>query len=123
MLNNSTNNIPLIDTGAERSVTGHFISGTVFSAIFAGSMNYSKYQKNEITKKEMIGDTYKMAIQGGVGTASAIATANYIGRGNYLGALSAISIGALGINGAQKLYEKIDYNEKPKLIEEKIDEQ
>lgn len=42
-----------IDTGDERSVTGHLISGTVFSAVFAGSINYSKYKKDEITKKNL----------------------------------------------------------------------
>ncbi|NKQ40629.1 MAG: hypothetical protein HF962_03565 [Sulfurovum sp.] len=100
----------MIDTGDERSVAGHFISGTVFSAIFAGSMNYNKYKKNEISKDEMIQDTTKLATQGGVGTASAIATANYIGRGNYVAALTALSIGAMGIYGAQKISEMYEKN-------------
>lgn len=97
-----------IDTGDERSVTGHLISGTVFSAIFAGSINYNKYQKDEITKAEFINDTAKLALQGGIGTAAAVATANYIGRGNYIGAMTAISIGAVGVYSAQKVYERLD---------------
>ena len=97
-----------IDTGAERSVTGHLVSGTVFSAIFAGSMNYNKYKKNEITKNELINDTVKLAIQGGIGTASAIATSNYIGRGNWFGAMTAVSIGAIGVYSTQKVYERLD---------------
>ena len=108
----------MIDTGDERSVTGHFISGTVFSAIFAGSINYNKYKKEEISKEEMITESTKLAIQGGVGTAAAVATANYIGKGNYIGALTAISLGAMGIYGAQKIGEI--YENKKEAIEEEI---
>ena len=113
----------MIDTGDERSVTGHFISGTVFSAIFAGAMNYNKYKNEELSKDEMIQDTGRLALQGGIGTASAVATANYVGNGNYLGALTAISLGAMGIYGVQKasemIEEKADEAEKVKVIEEK----
>ena len=106
-----TNNV-VIDTGDERSIAGHFISGTVFSGIFAGSMNYNKYNKNEISKSEFINDTTKLALQGGIGTSAAIATSNYIGRGNWLGAMSAISIGVIGVYGTQKLYEKLEIESK-----------
>jgi len=106
----------VIDTGAERSVTGHLVSGTVFSAIFAGSINYNKYQKDEISKNELINDTSRMAIQGGIGTASAVATANYIGRGDWMSAMTAITVGAAGIYGTQKIYEKIQNNNSKKLI-------
>lgn len=49
-----------------------------------------------------------MAFQGGIATASAIATANYIGRGNLLGALSAASMGAMGVYTTQKVYDKLE---------------
>ena len=97
-----------IVTGEERSVTGHFISGTVFSAVFAGSINYSKYKKDEISKEEFINDTTKMAIQGGVATASAVAVTNCIGKGNILGALSSASIGAMGVYATQKVYDRLE---------------
>ncbi len=97
-----------IDTGDERSVTGHLVSGTVFSAVFGGSINYAKYKKNEITQKELFNDTVKLALQGGIATASAVATANYIGKGNWLGALSAASIGAMGVYTTQKVYDKLE---------------
>jgi len=106
----------MIDTGDERSVTGHFISGTVFSAIFAGAMNYNKYKKEEITKDELIQDTGRLALQGGIGTASAIATANYVGKGNYVGALTAISLGAMGIYGTQKISEMLEEKTELKLV-------
>ncbi len=103
----------MIDTGDERSVIGHFISGTVFSAIFAGAMNYNKYKKEEISKDELVQDTGRLALQGGIGTASAVATANYVGKGNYIGAFTAISMGAMGIYGTQKISEMLE--EKPEL--------
>ncbi len=112
----------VIDTGAQRSVPGHLISGTVFSAIFAGSINYSKYQKDEMSKNELINDTAKMAIQGGIGTASAVATANYIGRGDWIGAMTAVTLGAAGIYGTQKIYEKIENKKNLIVVEEKINE-
>ena len=95
----------MIDTGDDRSITGHFISGAVFSAMFAGAMSYNKYKKKEMPKNAMILETSKLAMQGGVGTASAVATANYIGNGNYVGALTALSMGAMGIYGVQKISE------------------
>lgn len=98
----------MINTGDERNITGHFVSGAVFSAIFSSAMNYNKYKKSEITKKEMIQDTAKLTIQGGLGTASAIATANYIGKGNYVGALTALSLGAMSLYATEKAYEMYD---------------
>lgn len=112
MLSNIT-----IDTGAERSVTGHLVSGTVFSAIFAGSMNYNKYQKNEITKQELFNDTTKMALQGGIGTAAAVSTANYVGRGDWLGAMASIAVGATGIYATQKICEQVENRKSTKNIE------
>jgi len=109
----------MIDTGDERNVTSYLISGTVFSAVFAGSMNYNKYRKNELSQKEMVQDTAKLAVQGGIGTASAVATANYVGNGNYLGALAAIGMGALGVYGAEKISEIVEEKSNQKRSEEK----
>lgn len=109
----------MIDTGDDRSVTGHFISGTVFSAIFAGAMNYNKYKKEDISKEELVQDTGRLALQGGIGTASAVATANYVGNGNYIGALTAISLGAMGIYGVQKASEVLEKKEEVKQIVQK----
>ena len=108
----------MIETGDERNVTSYMISGTVFSAVFAGSMNYSKFKKDQITKDEMIQDTAKMAIQGGIGAASAVATANYIGSGNYIGAMMAIAGGAMGIYGTQMISEVVEKKIKINKIED-----
>jgi len=108
-----------IDTGDERSVTGHLVSGTVLAGIISGGLNYSKYTKDEISQKELINNTTKVAFQGGIATASAIATANYIGNGNILGALTAMSLGAMGVYTTQKIYDKLEIeSEKPKEIED-----
>jgi len=103
MLNNFT-----IDTGAPRSVTGHFISGAIASSIVSSALNYQKYQKSEISKNQMIQDTLKMTVQGGIVTASAIATTNYIGEGKIMQAMTAMSIGAMGVYGTQKVYDKLE---------------
>jgi len=97
-----------INTGAERSIVGHFVSGGVFSAVFALSSNYTKYKKNEINKQEFLNKTLKTTVQGGIATASAIATANYIGKANYLGALSAASIGVMGVYATDKVYDRLE---------------
>ena len=97
-----------INTGAPRNVTAHFISGTIASSVIAGSLNYVKYQKNEITKQEMIKETLKTSLQGGIATASAIATTNYLGEGKIMHAMTAMSIGAMGVYGTQKVYDRLE---------------
>ena len=99
----------IIDTGDERSVTGHFVSGAIAAGVFTGSMNYSKYKKADISQKEFLAETVKNSVQGGMGTAAAVATTNYIGRGDYIAALTAMSLGVVGVYATEKLYENIDY--------------
>jgi len=97
-----------IDTGAPRSVTGHFISGAIATSVIAGSLNYRRLQNNEITKTEMINDTMKTTMQGAIATASAVATTNYIGEGKLIHAMTALSIGAVGVYGTQKVYDRLE---------------
>lgn len=97
-----------IDTGAPRNVTGHFISGAIASSIISGGLNYLKYQKNELTQKEMINETLKTSLLGGIATASAIATTNYIGEGKIVQAMTAASIGVMGVYGTQKVYDRLE---------------
>jgi hypothetical protein len=99
----------IIDTGDERNVTGHFVSGAIAAGVFAGSMNYNKYKKADISQKEFLSETIKTSIQGGVGTAAAVSTANYLGKGDYVAALTAMSLGVVGVYATEKLYENIDY--------------
>ncbi len=109
----------MIDTGEPRSVTGHVVSGAVASAVVAGSVNYSNYTNDEITKEEAIKNSIKLTVQGGVATGSAIATANYLGKGNYLGMMAAISLGLGGVYAVEKIAQKLS---ETKQIEEKTEE-
>ena len=103
MLSNLT-----INTGASRNVTGHFISGAIASSIVAGAINYKKYQNQEITQAALLNETLKTSLQGGIATASAIATTNYIGEGKLIHAITAMSIGAKGVYGTQKVYDRLE---------------
>jgi len=97
-----------INTGAPRNITGHFISGTIASSIVAGALNYKKYKNAEISKTKFINDTLKTSLQGGIATAGAIATTNYLGEGKVMQAMTAMSIGAIGVYGTEKVYEKLE---------------
>jgi len=103
-----------IDTGAPRSVSGHIVSGALASGALAGALNYDKYKKEQMNKQEAIQSTLKLSAQGGIATGSAIAAANHMGNGNILGALTAISLGAMGIYATQVISDKLDEN---RLIE------
>lgn len=97
-----------MDTYVERDATSYFISGTIFSATFAGAMNLSKYNKKEITKREMVHETAKLAVQGGIGTGSAVLATNYIERGDYLNAMLIVGMGAIGVYGTEKISEIVE---------------
>lgn len=100
-----------MDAYIERDATSYLVSGTIFSATFAGAMNLSRYNKKEITKKEMLKDTAKLAIQGGIGAGSAVAATNCIGKGDYLNAILVMGIGAIGVYGTEKMAQMMDDKE------------
>ena len=97
-----------LNTGAPRNITGHFISGAIASTIVSGAINYRKYQNQEISRSELVNDTLKTSLQGAIATASAVATTNYVGEGKIMHAMTAMSIGAMGVYGTQKVYEKLE---------------
>ncbi len=98
----------MIESIEERSVSSYAVSGTVFSAIFAGSMHYDRYRKQALSKKEAIAATLRLSAQGGIASASAVATANAIGKRDYLGATLNVCVGLLGVYGIQKISEKFE---------------
>lgn len=100
-----------INTGEPRNVLGHVVSGAIASAIVSGAINYKKAQKREITPNEAIKDTVKKTSQGAIATGAAIATANYLGqKGGLFKALTAASIGAMGIYAVEVIEEKLNEN-------------
>lgn len=108
--------VPVINTGEPRNVLGHIVSGAVASAIVSGSINYKKTKENEISKKQAVTDTVKKTSQGAIATGAAIATANYLGqKDGFFKALTAASIGMIGVYAVEKLDEKLQ--EKCEIIE------
>ncbi len=109
-------NKSLINTGEPRNVVGHIISGAVASAIISGTINYKKIKEKKISKSEAVKDTVKRTSQGAIATGAAIATANYIGqKGGFLKALTAASVGMVGIYAFEIFDEKLD--SKCKVVE------
>lgn len=99
----------------QRNPVSYLMSGTIFSATFAGAMNLTKYHKKEITKQAMIQDTTKLAVQGGIGTGSAVAATNAIERGDYLNAMLVMGAGAIGVYATQKVSEMVEKSFEPKI--------
>lgn len=104
-----------IDTGMPRSVNGHIVSGFLASGAMASALNYHRYSKNEINKKEAIQNTLKLSIQGGIATSSAIAAANFLGEGKIFKMLTSVSLGIFGVYALEKIDEKINENNSKKL--------
>lgn len=99
----------VIDTGAPRNVLGHVVSGAVASAVISGAINYKKAQAKQISNNEAIKDTVKKTSQGAIATGAAIATANYLGQqGGLFKALTAASIGIMGVYALEVIEEKLD---------------
>lgn len=96
---------PLINTGDERSVTGHFVSGAICSAVVSASFNYQRYKKQQIDPCTITRESSKAFLQGGVATASAISATNKVGRGDYLGALFAAGLGFAAVYAVEKAYQ------------------
>ncbi|WP_300363265.1 hypothetical protein [Hydrogenimonas sp.] len=104
----------MIDTIEQRSVTSYLVSGTVFSAVFGGSMSYDRYQKGEISGSDALLETSRLAVQGGIAASSAVWCANALGQRDYLGAMLGVGAGFLGVYAAQKAAEKIERTIKKK---------
>lgn len=111
----------IVDTGSERHVVGHFVSGAVAGAIVGGTLNYTRYKNDEITKVELLNTTAKTTVQAGIGTAAAISAANNMGKGNWLGVLTSVGLGVVGVYATEKFYDKLELNySKDKTIEQKV---
>ncbi len=101
---------PLINTGDERSVAGHFVSGAICSAIVSANINYNINKEKQDTVSTIKRESSKAFLQGGAATAGAVSAANKIGKGDYLGALFSVGIGAAVVYAVEKAYQ-------PKSIE------
>jgi len=107
-----------INTGAPRNVVGHVVSGSLAAGAVAVALNYDKYKKGEIEKREAINDSIKLTAQGGIATGSAIAAANYLGKGSILNMFTAISVGIAGVYAVEKVNEMLLQNKNIETQEE-----
>jgi len=116
----------VIDTGTPRNVLGHVISGAIASAVVSGAINYKKVKSKGLEKNAAIKDTVKKTSQGAIATGAAIATANYLGqKGGLIKALTAISVGAIGIYAVEVIEEQLEkkyLTNENCLLEEEINE-
>lgn len=77
--------------------------GAISSASVAGIINYNRLKKNETTTREAVKNSLKVGIQGGIATGTAIAAINNYATNNIFGMLTALSVGAAGIYGVEKV--------------------
>lgn len=98
----------MINTGTQRSITGHAISGATASLIVSSAMNIAKVKEQKLSPQMAIQNSLKMASAGAIATGSAIATANYLNQnGGFLKALSALSFGIASLYALEVICEKI----------------
>lgn len=87
----------------------HVISGAAVSLLAAGTVNAMKAKKGEITKTQAIKEVAKRTTQGTIATASVVAASNYKDQKNGLfKALTALSIGAMGVYAVEVLDKKLE---------------
>lgn len=99
----------MINTGTQRSITGHAISGATASLIVSSAMNIAKVKEQKLSPQMAIQNSLKMASAGAIATGSAIATANYLNQnGGFLKALSALSFGIASLYALEVIFEKIE---------------
>lgn len=89
------------------------ISGAAVSLLSAGTVNAMKVRDGEITPAKAVREVVKRTTQGTIATASIVAATNYKGQNSgMLKALTALSIGALGVYAVEVLDKKLDDKER-----------
>lgn len=104
----------LVGTGIMKH---HIVSGAAVSLLGAGTINAMALKKGEITKKEALNDIVKRTSQGTIATAAMVAASNYNNQNNGLfKALTALSVGAMGVYAIEVLDKKLNQ----KTLEKKV---
>lgn len=111
------NNNFTIDTGSQRHVIGHAISGAIAVGVVSSVTNAKKVKEEKLEKNEAIRNTIKDSVIGGVATATAISVSNNLGDPNksLFQALGSLAIGL----GAIYTIEKSAAIQNKKLITNK----
>ncbi len=91
----------LLNTGAQRSITGHAVSGGVAGILLASYMNYKDYKEGKISQEKALKNTVAAGAQGAVITACAIGVANALGgnKGAFQALLESSAYLCAGVAG------------------------
>jgi len=92
----------LINTGDDRNVTAHFISGAIGAALINASINAKRDPQAQTSP---LRESYKVALLGGVATAGAVSATNKIGKGDYVGALLSVALSSAAVYAVDKAYQ------------------
>lgn len=97
----------------------HIVSGAAVSLLAAGTINAMRVKKGESTPTQAIKDVVKRTTQGTIATASVVAASNYNGQKNGMfKALTALSIGAMGVYAVEMIDKKFNSDNEEVLDEE-----
>jgi hypothetical protein len=102
MMTSSMTTLPTIGVNATDITRGALSSSAV-----AGIINYNRVQQGSVTVQEAVHDSLKIGIQGGIATGSAMSATYYYSQNKTLAALTALSIGAMGVYAVEKLNDKL----------------
>lgn len=107
----------LLDTGAQRSITGHIVSGGVAGLLLASYTNYQQYKEGTISQDKAIKNTLVAGAQGAIVTACAIGVSNALGSNNKGGFQAVLESSAYLLAGAAGAYLISNLNEDKKIKE------
>lgn len=84
----------------------YLVSTTIATSVVTGALNYDKFKKGDMTKKEAIKDTLKLSTQAGIASGATIAAIQYSINKNYLSAFLSIGAGVGGVIAIEKICKK-----------------
>ncbi len=99
----------------------HIVSGAAVSLLAAGTVNVMKVRKGETTPTKAIKEVVKRTTQGTIATASVVAASNYKGQKNGMfKALTALSIGAMGVYAVEMIDKKFNSDSQEEVFEDEL---
>lgn len=109
MKNNHNYSNFTIDTGTQRHVYGHAVSGGVAVGVVSCISNYTKVREKKIDKTEAARNTLKDVLIGSIATATAVSVANNLGnpQKSIFQTLGALALGAGAVYAIDKGSEQI----------------
>lgn len=106
----------ILNTGTQRSIAGHAVSGGVAGLLLASYMNYKEYKEGKISQEKALKNTLAAGAQGAVITACAIGVANALGSNNKGGFAALLESSAYLCAGVAGVYVIDTLNNDKKAI-------